>query len=98
MGNQKEEIYIDMEDELDEDIIDSFTEDIEEAINVVMRGNSAQDCRLELLTVLSTFAAQVALDLDVHKERFLELSSELFQEMERLISSEEEVIDKSKLN
>lgn len=92
---EKEEIYIEVEGDLDEEIVNHFTEDLEKAINVVMREYSV-DSRPELLTVLSTFAAQVAHDLELDEDRFISLSSELYQEIERLCLSEKN--DKSQLN
>ncbi len=87
--------------ELDEDLLDEFSDRIEEAINKVCAENSELDPRLELLVTLSLFAAQVGIDTGYDKEEFLSLMEDMYKdslENNDTEEDEEEKLDTSKLN
>lgn len=66
--------------EFNQDIINDFSQEIESSINKVIGKNLDSEYKLELMTVLLSFSAQVAADIDIIEDSFLELSSALYTE------------------
>ncbi len=83
------------EDELDGDIIDMLSERLERLVKEVF-DDQEKDGRLELIHILMSVSAQVALDTGMNKEDFMELSDYIFGESKEFV--EEEEIDITKLN
>lgn len=87
--------------QLNEELLDEFSDELESTINKVCEDNPDVDPRLELLVTLGLFSSQVAIDSGYNKEDFLLLIGELFDDTsaEQEESDEvEEVVDKSKFN
>ena len=83
------------EDELDSDIIDMLSERLESLVKEVFDDHE-KDGRLELIHILMSVSAQVALDTGMNEEDFMELSDYIFGESKEFV--EEEEIDITKLN
>ncbi len=69
-----------VEAEFNQEIINDFSAEIESSINRVIGDNFDAEYKLELMTVLLSFSAQVAADIDIVEDSFLELSSALYTE------------------
>lgn len=67
------------EQELDDELIQEFSSKLETAINKVLAANPEKDPRLELLTTLMSFTAQVAQDLGMDQESFANLANDFYQ-------------------
>ncbi len=79
-----------LEVELNSELLDQFTEELETAINNVCKANATIDPRLELLVTLGLLAAQVSQDSKYPKEDFLSLMSDLFDDMEEASNNNDE--------
>jgi len=75
--------------ELNSELMDQFTEEIEKAINKTCEKNPDIDPRLELLVTLGLIGSQVSQDSGYTKKDFLDLMSDLFDDIE-LATKEEE--------
>jgi uncharacterized phage protein gp47/JayE len=62
------------EEELDPKVVERFSSKIEYAVNKVFDIYFAKDCRMELLVVLISFAAQVSSEIGIDDDSFLELA------------------------
>ncbi len=69
-------------DQLDEELIEQFSAKLEKAINSVIKKHKEKDSRVELLTVLVSFASQVAQDAGMSAENFEEFAMSLFEQLE----------------
>lgn len=69
-------------EELDEDLMEQFSAKLEAAINKVIKDNPSKDSRIELLTTLVSFGAQVAQEMGVEKDGFEYLAASMFDEIE----------------
>lgn len=67
--------------QLDDELMQQFGSKIEKAINSVIKKNSDKDPRIELLTILMSFAAQVSQDLGIEEEAFSDLANTMYQEV-----------------
>lgn len=82
------------EDELDWEIIDMLSERLENLVQEVFN-DWEKDGRLELIHILTSVSAQVALDTGMNKEDFMKLADYIFGESQEFV---EEEIDITKLN
>jgi hypothetical protein len=74
-------------DELDENLMLQFSESIESAINDVIGDNlDKEDTRLELLTTLISFSAQLSQDLGITEDKFSEIAIEFYKEAEESLA------------
>lgn len=69
-----------IETELDEEVTEAFSAKIEKAINGVIKKFPNADSRVELMTVLLSFAAQVSQDIGIIKTDFGTLSKAIYNE------------------
>lgn len=90
MANKKAEVKDKDEVELDSDLLDKFTNELESGINKVCAAHPDTDPRLELLVTLGLFAAQVAQDLSHGKEEFLSVMADMFDDVENAVSNDDE--------
>lgn len=97
MANKKAEIKDKDEVELDSDLLDKFTNELEAGINKVCAANPDADPRLELLVTLGLFAAQVAQDLSHGKEDFLSVMSDMYDDVENAVQNDEEDEEEAEL-
>ncbi|MDP2685237.1 MAG: hypothetical protein Q8P20_09470 [bacterium] len=79
--------------ELDEEIVYQFGDEIQRAIDTVSNKNLTKDVRLELVNVLLSVSAQVALDIEISGPDFLDMA-EFFYDDE----GQESTLDIPKLN
>jgi hypothetical protein len=68
--------------ELDEELVDQFSSELETTINTVCENNPDVDPRLELLVSLGMFAAQVGIDSGFTCDEFLNLLKDLYHDSE----------------
>lgn len=80
--------FDDQNEELDEALMHEYSNKLESAINDVIGNNLNKDSRLELLTTLISFAAQISQDLGITEDKFTEISSEFYQEAEDSLNEE----------
>lgn len=74
--------------DLDEELMQQFTDKLEGAINQVLQNNTDKDSRLELLTTLLSFASQVALDIGIEASAFTELSDQFYLDASEQVEEE----------
>lgn len=99
--NVKEvEVQEEEETELNQQLIDDLSDEMEVAINKVCTAHADEDPRLELLITLGNLATQVAVQSGFAKEEFIELLGNMFDEFEAMEDDEgiEITLDKSKIN
>lgn len=88
--------------QLNEKLLDQFTNRLEFTINQVCEDNPGMDPRLELAVTLGLFAAQVSIDSGFNKQEFLNLMSDMFDDTVsnegEKTHEEPEPIDKSQFN
>ena len=84
------------EDELDSEIIELLSERLEALVKEVFN-SWEKDGRFEFIHVLTSVSAQIAIDVGMNKEDFMELSDYIFSRSEEFTKEEEE-IDITKLN
>lgn len=82
-----------LEIELNGELLDQFTNELEIAINKVCEDNSTIDPRLELLVTLGLLASQVSQDSGYPKEEFINLMSDLFDDIENSDEEDDEELD-----
>src|ERR1700748_676753 len=80
--------FDDQDEDLDDDLLQKFSSKLESAINDVITDNLDMDPRLELLTTLVSFAAQVSQDLGIDQTKFIEISTEFYQQAEEFFNEE----------
>ena len=80
--------FDDQDEELNDELLQKFSSKLESAINDVISDNIDTDSRLELLTTLVSFAAQVSQDLGIDQSKFIEISSEFYQQAEEFFNEE----------
>ena len=84
--------------ELDSEIVDRFTKEIDAAISKVLKTlNKDSEGFFELLSVLLSIAASIMIDTGGKKKNFISLAKDIFQSMkEHLDSSFKENKEKNK--
>ena len=91
------ECDFDDEDMLDYDLMTRFTDEIGIAVDNTLSDFTIDDCRCEMVTVLLSVAAQIAIDMGVTEAEYENMALGLFEETEEHLK-EHVVIDNSKLN
>jgi predicted glycosyl hydrolase (DUF1957 family) len=86
MTNEFDDAY---EEDLDEALMHEFSHKLESAINDVITSNLDKDPRVELLTTLISFAAQISQDLGITEDKFVEISEEFYKEAEASLCEEQ---------
>lgn len=76
--------------ELNSDLLDQFTGELEKAINKVCADNPEIDPRLELLVTLGLLASQVAQDSSYSKKETIDLMSDLFDDVTKAVEEDED--------
>lgn len=66
--------------DLNEDLLNEFSNRLETTINEICEKHSELDPRLELLVTLGMFCSQVGLDSGYNKQEFLALIAGLFED------------------
>lgn len=89
--------------ELDEELLTAFSKKIESAINSVILEFPLQDSRIELMTILTSFASQVAIEAGMDLENFVDVCGTMYEQSlepdeEQEESMTERVVDKKNLN
>lgn len=82
--------------ELNETLMDEFSESLERTINEVADQHPDVDPRLELLVTLGLFCSQVAIETGYTKREFLQLVGDLYDDFDGEIVSTE--VDPQNLN
>lgn len=80
--NKNNDVMTEQTTKLNEDLLDQFSEKLEETINVVCEKNQETDPRLELLVTLGLFASQVSIDCGFTKDDFFDLMEDLYKDFE----------------
>jgi len=89
-------------EELNQEVMEQFSQKIENAINVILRKHSKEDTTVELLTVVISISAQIANDIGVSFEEFVGMCGNFYEDFnesggEEMIE-EENTTDKKVLN
>ena len=85
----------DSNDTLNEDLVDELNNAMEKAINRVIQNHEDLDPRVEILTVLLSFASQVAQDMDIDDKTFTRICDQFYQESE--LAMQEELLEQKQL-
>lgn len=96
MTEKEIEIEVDIE-ELDEDLMERFAAGLEAEVNSVFGQLLMQDGRRELICVLLSMSAALAIDLGINDDEFIEYAAAFYEEAD-LMQQEEEEKDISTLN
>lgn len=67
--------------QLDEDLLNKFSTEIEIAINKVCQDNKSTDPRMELLVTLGLLAAQISCESNFEKSEFLSVMNDMYDDL-----------------
>lgn len=82
--------YEEVEKELNQEIIHKYINKLKEAIDTVSESESYVDTRLELLTVLLSFAAQIGQEVEIEDKSFFKLAKEFFYDAGKVLEEDEQ--------
>lgn len=68
------------EEMLDGEVIEDLSSKLEVLLEETFEANSESDPRLEMITVLLSFAAHIADDIELNQEGFTQLCAQFYQE------------------
>jgi len=82
--------------EVDDELVEEFSSNIEKTINKVIENNKEIDPRLELLITLSSFCSQVAIDSGFDKKEFIQFMEDMFEDYSEESAADEKTKETSK--